>query len=113
MLKVGGENVAAAEVERVVATVPGVREVAVVAKPDRMLGDVPVAFVIADGAAPGDLPAEIDRVCAELLSDFKRPRQIHLVPEFPRATLNKVAKAKLRHWLLEPPAEARKTWTWV
>ncbi|OLL19499.1 AMP-binding protein [Rhodococcus sp. M8-50] len=113
MLKVGGENVAAAEIERVLAAVPGVREAAVVAKPDPMLGDVPVAFVIPDGAAPDGLPADIERACAELLSDFKRPREVHLVPEFPRATLNKVAKAKLRHWLLEPSTEARKTWTWV
>ena len=45
MLKVGGENVAAAEIEGHLLTHPAVRLVAVVAAPDRYPGDVPAAFV--------------------------------------------------------------------
>lgn len=100
MLKVGGENVAASEVERVISLVPGVQECAVVAQRHRMLDEVPVAFVIPAPGLPldGDTPLcqAIRAACAAQLADFKRPRQILLVPELPRSTLEKVAKAELR-----------------
>jgi carnitine-CoA ligase len=100
MLKVGGENVAASEIERVIALVPGVYELAVVAQKHRMLDEVPVAFVI---AAPGmaeaeraGLPARIMTECKSKLADFKVPRAVHLVDDFPRSTLEKIHKADLR-----------------
>ncbi|MBO6635489.1 AMP-binding protein [Parvibaculum sp.] len=99
MLKVGGENVAASEIERVVMTVPGIQECAVVAKRDPMLDEVPVAFVLVPGgeaAAPKDLAAQIDAACAKGLADFKRPRDIRIVDALPRSTLEKIAKAELR-----------------
>ncbi len=98
MLKVGGENVAASEVERIILTCPGVVEVAVVAKRHPMLDEVPVAFVVADGERP-DLVDQIAAACREQLSDFKVPREIRLVDDFPRSTLNKIAKAELRRTL--------------
>ncbi|HJQ58811.1 MAG TPA: AMP-binding protein [Vineibacter sp.] len=100
MLKVGGENVAASEIERVIALVPGVQECAVVAQKHRMLDEVPVAFVIpAEGVeidGNTELPAEILKACAGQLADFKRPRQVILVPDMPRSTLEKVHKVELR-----------------
>lgn len=102
MLKVGGENVAASEVERVIALVPGVLETAVVARPDRMLDEVPVAFVRVEPT--GDearvaLIAAVHEACTSALADFKRPRDVILVEDFPRATLEKIAKAELRRQL--------------
>jgi carnitine-CoA ligase len=98
MMKVGGENVAASEIERVVMEVPGVREVAVVGKPHPMLDEVPVAFVIPDanGAAPDDLQRAILEVCRSRLACFKVPEDVRIVPDMPRATIEKVAKAVLR-----------------
>ena len=99
MLKIGGENVAASEIERVIMTVPGIQECAVVARRDPMLDEVPVAFVLVPGgeaAAPKDLVAQIDAACAKGLADFKRPRDIRIVAELPRSTLEKIAKAELR-----------------
>ena len=51
MLKIGGENVSAAEVERVIAAVAGVEEAAVVGRPHER-GDAPVAFVLVGGDCP-------------------------------------------------------------
>ena len=66
MLKVGGENVAASEIEQVIAVVPGVREAAVVAKKHPMLDEVPVVFIIpqagVDGA-PADLHDTVMTAC--------------------------------------------------
>ncbi len=100
MLKVGGENVAASEIERVIALVPGVQECAVVAQKHRMLDEVPVAFVIpAEGVSVegnNELPARIVAECRSKLADFKVPREVFVVPDMPRSTLEKVAKVELR-----------------
>jgi crotonobetaine/carnitine-CoA ligase len=102
MLKVGGENVAASEIEQVVITVAGVREAAVVAKKHPMLDEVPVVFVIPQqgiGNAPPSLQDDILAACKRALADFKVPREVRLVDELPRSTLEKVAKAELRKLL--------------
>ena len=96
MLKVGGENVAASEIERVILTVPGVREVAVVAKKHRMLDEVPVAFVIAENGVTSEA---ILAACRNSLAGFKVPEEVRLVAEMPRSTLEKIAKAELRKQL--------------
>jgi crotonobetaine/carnitine-CoA ligase len=98
VLKVGGENVGAPEIERVLLGVPGVREVAVVGRPDPMLGEVPVAFVLP--ADPGGIaPGPLEAACERELTPYKRPREIRVVDELPRSTLDKVAKAALRELL--------------
>jgi crotonobetaine/carnitine-CoA ligase len=98
MLKIGAENVAASEIERVVSAVPGVREVAVVGAPDSMLEEVPIAFVVAAAVHP-DLEMTIMDACRKNLADFKVPRAIRIVSDLPRSTLEKVAKHKLRELL--------------
>ncbi|HUN52020.1 MAG TPA: AMP-binding protein, partial [Candidatus Sulfotelmatobacter sp.] len=99
MLKVGGENVAASEIEEIIRPLPLCREVAVVAKKHPMLDEVPVVFVLVEGgtaAAPPDLAERILAQCRESLADFKVPREVRLVDELPRATLEKIAKNVLR-----------------
>ena len=108
MLRVGAENVSAAEVERVIGTVPGVRESAVVGKPDRMLDEVPVAFVITFGEPQVGRDAfarQIIDTCAAQLAPFKVPREVFIVDELPRVTLEKVDKKSLRARLATPRQE--------
>jgi carnitine-CoA ligase len=103
VLKVGGENVGAPEIERVLRGVAGVREAAVVGRPDPMLGEVPIAFVtvLSDAAWTDSSLAEH---CATLLTGPRRPREIRVVADLPRSTLDKVAKARLRALLSEEAA---------
>ena len=107
MLRVGGENVAASEIERVIALVPGVYETAVVAQSHRMLDEVPVAFVIAapslNETGRAALPERIIAECKAKLADFKVPRAVFVVDDMPRSTLEKIHKAELRKRL--PVAE--------
>lgn len=102
MLKVGGENVAASEVERVILETSYVQEAAVVAKSDLMRGEVPVAYVIPNASAPSNLEAVIIAACQGRLAKFKVPVEVRIVDGFPRAALNKVAKSELRARLLVP-----------
>lgn len=101
ILKVGGENVSAAEIEAVIMAVPGVREVAVVGRFHPMLDEVPVAFVVPDGSPRPGIEDRIAAACADALSNFKRPHEIRLTASLPRATLEKVAKAELRALLVQ------------
>ena len=102
MLKVGGENVAASEIEQVIAAIPGVREAAVVGKKHPMLDEVPVVFIIPQSGVDSLTDGLHDNVmaaCRSALADFKVPREIRFVDEMPRSTLEKVAKAELRKML--------------
>ncbi|MGB5949212.1 MAG: AMP-binding protein [Parvibaculum sp.] len=102
MLKVGGENVAASEIETVIMAVGGIQECAVVGRKDPMLDEVPVAFLLVPGgeaAAPADLKERVMAACRKSLADFKVPRDIRIVDALPRSTLEKIAKAELRNAL--------------
>ena len=98
MLRVGEENVAALEVESVINRVPGVVECAVVGKPDDMLEEVPIAFVVAKEPSP-ELERLILALCAEALAKFKQPREIRFVPQLPKGLLDKTLKRELRSML--------------
>ncbi|WP_315730686.1 AMP-binding protein [Nocardioides imazamoxiresistens] len=106
VLKVGGENIGTPEVERVLRGVEGVGEAVVVGRPDRMLGEVPVAFVVARPGERVDVAAAHER-CVRMLADFKRPREIRVVDALPRSTLDKVAKAALRRQLADEEERSR------
>jgi crotonobetaine/carnitine-CoA ligase len=58
-------------------------------------------------AAPGVVlsPAELTERCAMMLAGFKRPREVRIVDELPRSTLDKVAKARLRELLVAESAD--------
>lgn len=108
-LKVGGENVSAREVEDTIRQVPGLDDIAVVAKSHEMLDMVPVAFVIRGPFAEGsdeELGRRIIEHCAAKLSPFKVPRAVYVVDAFPEATIGKVAKNRLREMAdAEPPVD--------
>ncbi|MFS0736169.1 class I adenylate-forming enzyme family protein [Sphingomonas sp. 1P06PA] len=99
MLKVGGENVAAAEIEAMLQTHPAVKLAQVVGIPDDRYVEVPAAFVeLVDGAAAGE--AELIQHCKGKLASFKTPRHIRFVKAWPMST-SKIQKFRLRTELVE------------
>lgn len=98
MLKVGGENVSAKEVEERITAVPGVQSVAIVGKHHAFLDQVAVAFVIKAPDAPGEaeLTEQIVSTCQQNLASFKVPRAVYFVDAFPTGTLDKLLKNELR-----------------
>ena len=98
IIKRSGENIASAEVERVLGSHPLVAESAVVAVADPIRQEeVKACIVLADGASPGDLPPErLWRFCAEHLAPFKVPRYLDYRSELPKTPSSKVQKNLLR-----------------
>ena len=97
MLKVGGENVAALEIEALVGQHDAVKLCQVVGKPDARLQEVPVAFVELRPGASVD-PAELIAYCRDRISGFKVPREIHFVTEWPMSA-SKIQKFMLQRRL--------------
>ena len=98
MLKVGGENVAAAEVESYLLTHPATEIVQVVGVPDARYLEVPAAFVQLRAGAPATEQELIDFCIGEIAS-FKVPRYIRFVDEWPMSG-TKIQKFRLREALV-------------
>ena len=98
MLKVGGENVAAAEIEACLQRHPSVKLAQVVGIPDVRLVEVAAAFVELKPGAKAT-PEELIAHCKAEIAGFKVPRQVRYVSEWPMST-SKIQKFRLRDELI-------------
>jgi acyl-CoA synthetase (AMP-forming)/AMP-acid ligase II len=91
----GGMNIYPREVEEALLNHAGVRDVAVVGRPDDEWGETVVAFVVAaDGDAPPP-PEELDRTCLDRIARYKRPKDYRFVDALPTNNYGKVVKREL------------------
>ena len=97
MLKVGGENVAAIEIESYILNHPAVQLVQVVGVPDATLFEVAAAFIQLE---PGQscTEQEIIDYCRGKIASFKIPRHVRFVEEWPMSA-TKIQKFKLQEVL--------------
>jgi acyl-CoA synthetase (AMP-forming)/AMP-acid ligase II len=102
MIKTGGENVFAGEVEAVLGRHPAVISSAVVGVPHRVLGEAVCAAVVTasveggDGNGGGVSSEDLATWCRDRLSPFKRPKWIVPMDRFPSNPTGKVLKHELR-----------------
>lgn len=98
IIRVGGENLAPAEVEQVVRDACGVQQVCVLGVPDARLDEVPVAVVL--GGNGVDWTA-VTATLRSRLAGFKLPRSIYTSESLPMTATNRVQRATLREWIAE------------
>ncbi|MBN3779005.1 AMP-binding protein [Burkholderia sp. Ac-20345] len=102
VFRVGGENVAPAEVEETLYGHPAVQLAQVVGVPDVRLGEVPAAFVV---LRPGTSATDEELIawCKSRCANFKVPRYLRVVPSFDDIGMtgsSKVQKNKLRDYAI-------------
>jgi fatty-acyl-CoA synthase len=107
MIKVGGENVAAAEVEGFLLGHPSVRMAQVVAAPDAYYVEVPAAFVELEPGTRLDERELID-YCVGRIASYRVPRYVRFVTEWPMSG-TKIKKVELRAAIRDELAAARIT----
>jgi crotonobetaine/carnitine-CoA ligase len=100
MIKRGGENVAAVEVEYVISLHPKVQEVAVVGVPDPIRDEAIMALVVLKDGETSDAD-EIITFCKERLAKFKVPSFVEFKDVFPKTSIGKIQKNILRNEQLD------------
>ena len=106
MLISGGLNVYPAEIERVLAGMPGIIEVAVIGVPHEKWGEAPAVVVFTGGA---EVKAEdVLARCKAQLADFKLPRYFHVsATPLPRNMSGKILKRELKIELAHLPQTSK------
>lgn len=95
MIITGGANIYPVEVEGVLGTHPAVQMSALIGVPDRVMGELPVAYVVL--RQPGAATVEaLEAHCRQQLSSYKVPRRFVIVESLPLTPTGKIQKIELR-----------------
>jgi O-succinylbenzoic acid--CoA ligase len=95
MIVSGGENVAPAEVEKVLLRHPEVTDAAVVGRDDPEWQQAVTAVVVLEPGSAAT-PDDLRRHCAESLAGFKVPKRVELAAALPRTPSGKLMRRALR-----------------
>lgn len=90
-----GMNIYPREVEETITLHPKVEEVAVIGRPDKFKGEVPVAIIVPKANETVE-PREIIDYCKSRLANFKIPHIIETRSELPKTPTGKILKRVLR-----------------
>jgi fatty-acyl-CoA synthase len=96
----GGLNVSPEEVENILFTYPKIKQVTVVGVPDSIMGEVGMAFVELKEEETAT-EEEIIKFCKEKMANYKVPKYVRFVHEFPMTSTGKVQRFMLRKQAVE------------
>ncbi|MGH9031812.1 MAG: class I adenylate-forming enzyme family protein [Acidimicrobiia bacterium] len=103
----GGYNVYPVEVESVLSTHPAVAAVAVVPRPDPVMGEVAVAVVVARKGAPAPALEELRAYAEPRVASYKLPEAVKIVDALPLTAMEKVDRDALARLVRDGPQRAR------
>jgi o-succinylbenzoate---CoA ligase len=95
MIVSGGENIAPAEVEKVLLRHPEVADAAVIGREDPEWQQAVTAVVVLESGSDAT-PDDLRRHCAESLAGFKVPKRVELAAALPRTPSGKLMRRALR-----------------
>ncbi len=99
----GGEKISPREIDEVLLAHPAVAEAVCFGVPHPMWGEEIEAVVVLRDSVP--IP-DLLSFCRERLSDFKRPKQIHIAGAIPRTATGKIQRGVVAKAFSTPPAKA-------
>ncbi len=94
MILVSGFNVFPNEIEEVAMTMPGILECAAIGVPDTHSGEAIKLFVVRRD--PALTEADVKAFCAQLLTNYKRPKFVEFRDELPKSNVGKILRKNLR-----------------
>ena len=103
MFIVGGANAYPAEIEIALSEHPAVKQAYVVGVPHPRLGEVGFAFVERRGEVTED---DVKAFCKDRLADYKVPRFVHFVDEWPLTATGKIQRFRLKEQATEQASAA-------
>ena len=92
----GGFKILPEEVAAVLRRYPGVRDAAVIGRPDARLGQVPIAAIEMAPQVPAPDPAQLEAFAREHLTAYMIPKEFHFVAALPRTASLKVSRPDLK-----------------
>lgn len=99
LLKVGGHRINTQEIEDALMATGLLIEAVVVGKPDKLLGNILVAFAVSkDDTSRYE---EIIKECSKLVPKYKLPESIRLMRSLPKTSNGKIDKPKIKQLLQE------------
>ena len=92
----GGFKILPDEVAAVLRRYPGVRDAAVIGKPDARLGQVPIAAIEMAPDVTAPTPGLLEAFAREHLTAYMIPKEFHFVAALPRTASMKVSRPELK-----------------
>jgi acyl-CoA synthetase (AMP-forming)/AMP-acid ligase II len=100
----GGEKIYPREIEEILLAQPGVRSAAVVGVADDVLGERPVAYLVADAdALAAEFESALREACAARLPRHKQPSEFCVVAEMPLGPTGKISRRQLKDLVTSRP----------